>query len=62
MLDLFVHDEISCSVNKQLIVPCWTGYLANADKWKIAFAILVSQNISADPSDPCISGSPGSLK
>ena len=29
------------NIDKQLIVPCWTGNLANADKWKIAFAILV---------------------
>ena len=33
------------NIDKQLIVPCWTGNLANADKWKIAFAILVVTHI-----------------
>ena len=35
------------NIDKQLIVPCQcrTGNLANADKWKIAIAILVKINI-----------------
>ena len=37
-----IHDQINCSVNhRSVVVPCETGNLANADKWKIAFAILV---------------------
>ena len=40
------------NIDKQLIVLCWTGNLANADKWKIAFAILVTVvfiNLSKPP-------------
>ena len=40
--------QSSIELDKQLIVPCRTGNLANADQWKIAFAILVMFSLSPD--------------
>ena len=37
-----IHDQISCSLN--IDKQCRAGNLANADKWKIAFAILVKMD------------------
>ena len=37
-----VVPSIKHTVDKQLIVPRRMGNLANADKWKIAFVILVT--------------------
>ena len=37
-----IHDQISCSLNHRYYKQCRAGNLANADKWEIAFAILVS--------------------
>ena len=42
---LYSHNlrDAQLTWNKIIIVACETGNVANADKWKMAFAILVSE-------------------